>query len=168
MIASYRSRRQVRTYYQNTSTVDQIRYLILTEAPIAATKRMVVLPPSLSFAYLSLVVLKRGYRPCKNALQLVLFNSSSFSPPNMRLFLLLSCILASILVYSNAFVQPTNFRAGVKDTRTMNLHKPMISVSSTSLSSLQSSSSLKLSPWDKDDDNVNVQELEVDAFTLTW
>jgi len=85
----------------------------------------------------------------------------------MRLFLLLSCILASILVYSNAFVQPTNFRAGVKDTRNMNLQQP-ISLSSTYISTLHTSSSLKLSPWDKDDDNVNVQELEVDAFTLTW
>ena len=96
--------------------------------------------------------------------------TSSYSP-TMRSFLLLCCILASILVYGNAFVQPTNFRTGVKDTPTFtNLQQPMISLStSTSSSSLQSSSFLKLSPWDKDeDDNANVQELEVDAFTLTW
>jgi len=48
----------------------------------------------------------------------------------------------------------------------MNLQQP-ISLSSTYISTLHTSSSLKLSPWDKDDDNVNVQELEVDAFTLT-
>ena len=47
----------------------------------------------------------------------------------------------------------------------MNLQQP-ISLSSTYISTLHTSSSLKLSPWDKDDDNVNVQELEVDAFTL--
>ena len=86
----------------------------------------------------------------------------------MRLFLLLCCILAFIFVYSNAFVQPTNFRTGVKDTTFINSQQSLISSTSTSSSSLQSSSLLKLSPWDKDDDNVNVQELEVDAFTLTW
>ena len=86
----------------------------------------------------------------------------------MRLFQLLCCILASIFVYSDAFVQPTNFRAGVKDTITTNFQQPLISLTSTSSSSLQSFSLLKLSPWDKEDDNVNVQELEVDAFTLTW
>ena len=86
----------------------------------------------------------------------------------MRLFLLLCCILASIFVYSDAFVQPTKFRARVKDTITTNFQQPLISLTSTSSSSLQSPSLLKLSPWDKEDDNVNVQELEVDAFTLTW
>ena len=91
---------------------------------------------------------------------------------NMRLFLLLCCILATILVNSDAFVQPTNFRSGVKDTSftNTNFQQPSISLTSTSISSLHTgSSSLKLSPWDKDDDdNVNVQEIEVDAFTLTW
>ena len=87
----------------------------------------------------------------------------------MKLFLLLCCILASIFVYSNAFVQPASFRTGVKDTRVINLQQPFISSSSTYISTSHTSSLLELSPWDKDDDdNVNVQEIEVDAFTLTW
>jgi len=79
--------------------------------------------------------------------------------------------LASIFAYSNAFVQPTNFHTGVKDTSftNTNFQQPLIlSSTSTYISTLHTSSLLKLSPWDKDDDNVNVQELEVDAFTLTW